>query len=127
MKKSSWLTGLAMLALAGAAEAHTHLKEAVPANGSTLKTAPQNIELTFSEPARVTALSIQKEGGSEQKLEPLPKDAAAHVMVPAPKLDPGKYTVSYRVMGKDNHVMSGKVQFTVGDGPSAAAPARLQG
>jgi copper transport protein len=123
MKKSNWFSGLALLALAAAAQAHTHLKEAVPANGSTVKTSPPNIMLTFTQAARVTALTIQKEGGSEQKLEPLPKEAAAHVMVPAPKLEPGKYTVTYRVLSADNHVMSGKVQFTVGDGKSAAAPA----
>lgn len=123
MKKSSWFSGLALLALAAVAQAHTHLKEAVPANGSTVKTSPPNIMLTFTQPARVTALTIQKDGGSEQKLEPLPTDAAAKISVPAPKLEPGKYTVNWRVLSADNHVMSGKVQFAVGEGKSAAGPA----
>ena len=115
MTRSSWLIGLAALGLSVAAQAHTHLKEAIPADGSTVKSSPENIMLMFSEAAKVTAISIQKEGDKEQKLSPLPAEASAHVMVPAPKLAPGKYTVNYRVVSDDGHVMSGKLHFTVSD------------
>jgi methionine-rich copper-binding protein CopC len=112
MMKSKWVLGGALLCLAVVAQAHTHLKSAAPAEGSTVK-APEQITLTFSEAARVTALSIQKEGEAEQKLAPLPTAAADHVTVAAPKLAPGKYTVNWRVVSDDSHVMSGKVHFTV--------------
>ena len=115
MTLSKWLIAALLVSLAPLAQAHTHLKDAVPADNSTVKAPPENIMLTFSEAAKVTALSIQKEGGEEQKLSPLPTAAAAHVMVPAPKLAPGKYTVSYRVLSDDNHVMSGKIHFTVAE------------
>ncbi|MBX5463096.1 MAG: copper resistance protein CopC [Steroidobacteraceae bacterium] len=120
MRISNLLIGAFLIAYAAGASAHTHLKEAVPANGSTLTASPEHIMLTFSEPTRVTALTLQKEGEAAQKLAPLPTEASAHVMVPAPKLAPGKYTVSWRAVGTDNHVMSGTVQFTVG-GPAASA------
>ncbi len=123
MTRSHWLTGVVLLALASVAQAHTHLKEAMPADGSTVKAAPEQIMLTFSEAARVTALTIQKDGGEEQKLAPLPTAASAHVMVPAPKLAPGKYTVSYRVVSDDNHVMSGKLHFTIADSAGAGSMA----
>lgn len=112
MRSQRWLA-LALICAAGTAHAHTHLKESVPAQNSTVKTPPEQIALTFSAPARLTALAIQKEGGTEQKLTPLPSDAAARVTVPTPKLAPGKYTVSWRVVSGDNHVMSGKLRFTV--------------
>jgi methionine-rich copper-binding protein CopC len=95
----------------------------MPADGSTVKSSPEHIMLTFSEPARLTALTIQKDGGEEQKLAPLPSDASDHVMVTAPKLAPGKYTVSYRVVSDDNHVMSGKLHFSVAEETAASATA----
>ena len=114
MRISRWLAGAVLLASCAIASAHTHLEAAVPAKDSTVSASPEKISLTFSGPARVTALAIQKEGGEEQKLAPLPTEASTQISVPAPKLAPGKYTVVWRVMGSDNHVMSGKYQFTVG-------------
>ena len=113
MKGLQGLAGAVLLSLVAIAQAHTHLKESLPAEGSTVKTAPGNITLTFSEPARLTALAIQKDGGEEQKIAPLPTESAAKVTVPAPKLEPGKYTVTWRVVSGDSHIMSGKLHFTV--------------
>jgi methionine-rich copper-binding protein CopC len=112
-----------LLLLAAAAQAHTHLKEAMPVAGSTLKASPDHIMLTFSSAARLTALTIQKEGDKEQKLSPLPAEATARVTVPAPKLGPGKYTVNWRIVSADNHVMSGKLHFTVAGSAAGSAPA----
>jgi methionine-rich copper-binding protein CopC len=61
----------------------------------------------------VTALSIQKEGDKEQAVKPLPTAASEQVSVPVSALSPGKYVVNWRVVGDDNHVMSGKLHFTV--------------
>ena len=112
MKKwNGWVGGLALM-LAISAQAHTHLKSATPAEGSTVKSAEQ-ITLTFSEKATVTALTLQKEGGDERKLTPPAEGAADHVKVAAGKLEPGKYTLNWRVVSDDKHVMSGKLHFTV--------------
>ena len=116
MRMSKWLVGAVLVVAAAVAQAHTHLKEAVPAEGSTVKASPGEITLTFSEPARLTALTIQKEGGEEQKVTPLPTTAAEKVSVPAPKLAPGKYIVNWRVVSGDNHIMSGKLHFTIAAG-----------
>lgn len=119
MKSLRYLAAAAVLAFASTAFAHTHLKEAVPANGSTVSQAPEMLVLSFSGAARLTALTITKEDGSdEKKISPLPEAPAARISVPAPKLAPGKYVVNWRVMGADNHPMSGKFTFTV------TAPAR---
>ena len=111
--KSKWLIGVALLSLAAGAQAHTRLEASVPAEGSVVTASPSNIVLNFSAPARVTVLTLQKEGESEQKLSPLPTDMAPQVSVPAPKLAPGAYVVTWRVVSDDNHVMSGKLHFTV--------------
>ena len=104
----------ALLAFSALADAHSHLKESQPAEGSTVTTAPANIVLKFSESAQLTALTVQKEGEAEQKIAPLPTEPSTQLSVPAPKLSPGKYTVSWRVVSGDNHVMAGKLHFTLG-------------
>ena len=113
MNRSIVLASAALLAFSTLANAHAHLKEAQPAEGSVMKAAPANIVLKFSEAARLTALTVQKEGEAEQKLAPLPSAPAAEVSVPAPKLAPGKYVLNWRVVSDDNHIMSGKLHFTV--------------
>ena len=114
---SPTLTALvALLSLVGwssNAFAHTHLQKSVPANGSVLSTAPENFVLTFAEPARLTALSLQKGSETPQKLTPLPSAAAREMSIPAPRLTPGKYVLSWRVVSDDGHVMPGKLSFTI--------------
>jgi methionine-rich copper-binding protein CopC len=121
MKTSIAFFAATMLGVSALAQAHTHLKEAQPADGSVLNAPPANIVLKFSEAARLTALTLQKDSGPEEKLAPLPTAAAAEASVPAGKLAPGKYVVSYRVVSDDNHIMSGKIHFTVD--PSATPSA----
>jgi copper transport protein len=121
MKKSTALLSGVLLGASALTHAHTHLKESQPAEGSVVNTPPANIVLKFSEAARVTALTLQKDGGAEQKLAPLPTAAATEVSVPTAKLAPGKYVVNWRVVSSDNHIMSGKLNFTVD--PSATPSA----
>jgi copper transport protein len=93
--------------------AHTHLVKAIPANGSTVSTAPPNFVLTFAEPVKLTTLALQKDAEPAQKLGPLPAVAAAEISIPAPQLKAGKYVLSWRALSDDGHVMPGKVSFTV--------------
>jgi methionine-rich copper-binding protein CopC len=113
MKTSIWLATAAFVLATAGADAHSHLKGSVPAEGSVVNVAPASIVLKFSEAAKLTAFTLQKDGGPEQKLAPPASAAAAEISVPTPKLEPGKYVVTYRVVSDDNHVMSGKLQFTL--------------
>ena len=101
------------LVVSVSAQAHTHVEKTMPADKSTVKAAPKEIMLHFNEAARVTALSVQKDGEAAHALKPLPTEPSAMVSVPVSALTPGKYTVTYRVMGDDKHVMSGTFTFTV--------------
>ena len=100
--------------ITGIAHAHAHLEKATPADNAVLSAAPAKVVLEFSEAARLTALSIKKDGENVgTKLQPLPKEAAATLTMPLTTLTPGKYIVDWRVVGDDNHVMSGKLHFEV--------------
>lgn len=112
MRVSAWFVPV-MLAFASVAWAHAHLKQSTPAEGAVVSTAPAQIVLTFSEPALLTALSIQHDANQPEKLGPLPKDADVTVTVPTPGLKPGKYIVTWRAISNDKHITSGQVHFTV--------------
>lgn len=115
MKRFLIASAAIALGTMGIAQAHTTLQSAVPANNSVVTSPPTQIQLNFAKPARLTALTLQKEGDKEAKaIAALPKDAAITLSVPIEPLAPGKYTVNWRVMGSDNHLMSGVVRFTVG-------------
>lgn len=112
MKTSSVLVAAALLALSAVAQAHTHLKEATPADKSVVNTAPSSVVLKFSEAAKVTALTLHKDGEAEQKLTASPDSASTQVTAALPKLSPGKYAVDYRVVSNDGHIMKGQLTFT---------------
>lgn len=120
------LKTLAMLAAAtlaaGSALAHTELAATVPANGAMIAEAPENLQLTFSEPVRLTALTLQKDGERKQSLGPLPSAASEEfsVALPAAVAD-GHYVVTWRALAEDTHVMNGEFMFAIGaDGTHAA-------
>ena len=114
MKTSIPLLFVSTALLPWVAQAHAHLDKATPANGAVVATAPEAVSLTFDEAATLTALSIQKTGDkAAQKLGPLPKTPSDHFTVALPKLAPGAYTVKYRVLSDDNHVMGGTTKFTI--------------
>jgi copper resistance protein C len=118
------LAGLVAATLgSGAASAHTHLKSSVPADGSTVTATPAVFVLNFTEAARLTALSIQKSGSKAEKIDALPRAAAAQLQIAAPHLVNGSYTLAWRVVGNDGHVMDGKISFSVGGKPAPGAKA----
>jgi methionine-rich copper-binding protein CopC len=113
MKTLSLLSSLVLVAFAVTAGAHAHLQKSSPADGSVVTTSPSNLVLNLSEPARLTALSIQKGSEPKQDLKPLPTTAAQQISVPLPPLTPGTYSVTWRALSDDGHVMPGTLHFTV--------------
>lgn len=107
------LTSLAAL-LAQSALAHTELAASTPANHATVASAPESVELKFSEPVRLTALTIQPEGAAKQSLGPLPSATTANFSITLPKLGNGSHVVTWRALSEDTHVMQGEFMFVVG-------------
>lgn len=121
MKVARIAGALVLMSCGALAFAHARLLGADPAEGSTVNVAPAKFVLTFSEPAKLTALTLQKDAEQAKRIGPLPTDAAAEISVPAPKLAPGKYVLSWRVVGNDGHVLPGTVSFTVGSSPATTS------
>jgi len=113
MKSLASLFAAALLVFSSAAHAHAHLASSTPAEGSTVSAAPPSIELKFSEAVRLTAVSVQKGDEKKQPLAALPEKASDKISLALPALAPGKYSVNYRGVSADNHVVSGAIHFTV--------------
>lgn len=114
MKNRVLILSAVLFMFAAGVQAHTHMEKSTPADNSVVASPPSKLELHFSEATRLTAVSIQKDGDKESThISALPAQPAEDVNVPLDPLGPGKYTVSWRAVGDDNHVMSGTLHFTV--------------
>ena len=93
--------------------AHAKLELTVPAADSSIAAMPAQVMLHFSEAVKLTALTIQKEGGTEKVELKAPAEPKAMVQATAPKLGAGVYLLNWRGLSDDGHVMHGTVRFTV--------------
>jgi len=104
---------------AAAAFAHAHLVRATPAEGGTVKAAPAEVTLKFSErlePAFTSAVIRDAAGKQVDKADAhVDKADRTMVRVSVPSLEPGVYTVEWRVMSADTHKVNGNFTFRVGE------------
>lgn len=105
--------------VAAASHAHTQLSSSVPADEAVLESPPEQIVLHFSEPVRLTALSIEGAEAGKRDLGPLPSAPGAEFSVAASTLADGDYVVSWRALSADTHVMTGQFTFTLRTGAAA--------
>jgi copper transport protein len=118
---------LALLgALAPAAGAHALLQRSVPERGAQLATAPDQVEMDFSEGVEIAfgAIKVYDATGRQvQTGEPFhPRgDASAVAVRVKPGGAQGGYTATYRVISADAHPVSGGFTFQVGQGGAATA------
>lgn len=117
MKRVSrvWIAVAACL-ITRLALAHAHLESSTPADGSTLKAPPAALEMKFSEPARLTALWIQRDQETRRAMKSLPASTDRTLRLALPTLAPGVYSVTWRALSADGHITSGALHFTIAPG-----------
>ena len=103
--------------VAGVAFAHSFLERAEPRPGSTLKVAPTEVRLRFTErlePAfstvQVTNEAGRRVGRGEAQTEP---GSPRQLRVPLEPIGAGRYAVRWRVLSVDSHVVEGDFSFRV--------------
>ena len=111
----------ALLLGAGVAWGHAFLERAEPRVGSTVKTAPSQVRVWFTEalePAFST-LEVVNQSGDRVDRGPAQVDAASRVLlqVPLKPLGPGTYRVRWRVLSVDTHVTEGDFTFRITGAP----------
>lgn len=111
----AWVLGLALVPTA--ALAHAVLVKSIPAQRSSLTESPPRVELWFNErlePAYSRA-SVTDEAGTQIDLRDalVSKEDARRLSLSLPPLRPGRYSVKFRVLSVDGHVVESNLTFTV--------------
>jgi copper resistance protein C len=110
------LAGLAVLAIASVAAAHSLLLESTPAAGAVLAAAPREIMLRFNNRIEkaLSRVRLLDERGSAQPVTLTTAGAPADRLTGAlPSLGPGRWRVEWHVLSTDGHVVSGRFDFRI--------------
>lgn len=117
--KKSLKFGLWALALLGPIPVYAHaiLVKSQPAKDETVKESPKQIDLWFNDPVRseYKAVAVIDSSGKRVDNHDVAQSLTngANIYATVPTLAPGKYTVRYRVVSEDTHIVTGKYEFTV--------------
>ena len=108
---------LSLLVQANSVLAHATLVKSDPPRRASLSSSPKQIKLWFNEKieglyASVKVLDSNKNSITENNPEIVPDDPKS-VVLNIPEIGPGRYTVQYRVMSVDGHVMESNFDFNV--------------
>lgn len=100
---------------------HAVLIESSPAADALLAQSPEQVELGFNEPIQIVDPAVDADvvasDGTPVQSGPafVPPDASDSLVIPLrADLAPDTYTVRYRIIGADSHVIPGALVFGVG-------------
>ena len=118
MTRISLITFITGLLLAASAVAHSPLQSVTPSDGAVLTAAPEAIEMRFRGGARLIRFQLVNDAdGTKVGL------GESHLMVESdehriilPPLPVGDFTVSWRALSEDGHVIKGGFSFSVTGG-----------
>jgi methionine-rich copper-binding protein CopC len=108
------IAGLTVLGGATAAQAHNVLRSTDPVDGSTVAVAPDQVTLTFDEPAIAlgTQVEVRRPDGTIVSVgEPVLTGASVSQTLAGDR-PAGTYTVEWRVTSDDGHPITGGLTFT---------------
>jgi methionine-rich copper-binding protein CopC len=99
------------------ASAHAYLVKSVPAGRATLFSSPAKIQLWFNErlESRYSFVSVLDPSGNRADLgnaQVAPEDPK-QLSIGVKSLPPGRYTVKFRVLSVDGHVVEQSFPFTI--------------
>ena len=109
------LLALVPLLLSGAAAyAHAYLDHASPAVGSTVRGAPRQVTLWFTQRLEASFSSAQVTNGSGARVDQGSRVSGTQIHVSVRSLPPGSYRVNWKVLSVDTHTTQGSFSFRVG-------------
>jgi copper resistance protein C len=102
---------------ASLADAHAFLDRAEPKVGNTVKIAPTEVKVWFTQKLVVAFSNLQVFDAAGAEVDKhdkrLDKSEQSLLIVSIPSLKPGKYKVVWRVTSVDTHVTHGDFTFDV--------------
>jgi len=111
-------TTIVLIALAVPPSAHAHaaLVRSVPGSRAVLTQPPPSLDLCFNEAVEVkfSSVTLEDAKGTTVPLGELQAGSDPKcVKAPIPAIGPGVFTVHYRVLSQDGHVVEYGFQFSV--------------
>lgn len=104
---------LAVVLVAPLASAHTTVKSSTLEDGGIYQTIPEVFDMVFAQKVGLASLVLTDENGNKIDLDFMPpKSMSTEFSIPMPKLQRGDYTISWRAVSKDGHVLKGDIRFT---------------
>lgn len=120
-----WLTTVLAVAIVTApampASAHSELLDSTPKAGDTLSEPPQQVELVFGENVQEQggAIVVQATDGSRvDQASTFATDANVATVQLKKNAPAGKYTVTFRIVSADGHIVSDAFSYRVTSGTS---------
>jgi methionine-rich copper-binding protein CopC len=114
---ASTVMTMAMLMHVTPALAHSMLLKAEPPRRAVLTKAPSQVQLWFNEEIEgdyISLVVLDSEKHPVTEINPqLAPDDPKSIVLPLPELTPGKYSVKFRVLSVDGHVVESHFDFTV--------------
>jgi len=97
-----------------AAHAHAYLDHANPRVGSSVRTAPGEVTLWFSQNLESSFSTATVSNSSGARVDQGARVAGPVIHVRVRSLPPGTYRVNWRVLSVDTHTTEGSFSFRVG-------------
>jgi copper resistance protein C len=116
--KAVVLTLLGLFVSTGLVSAHSAFLRSQPANGATVKQAPNEIRMWFSEPIKtvLSTIEVHNASGKQVDLRNLHADEKEPALVRVSlreHLAPGVYRVLWNAVAQDLHVAKGSFSFRI--------------
>lgn len=120
-KKVGWIVLLVVCMLClfniNSVLAHAMLVKAEPAKRASLTTAPSQVRLWFNEEiepafATLSVIDANKKAVTEDKAVVDSEDPKS-IILKLPEMQAGRYTVKFRVLSVDGHVVDSEYEFTI--------------
>lgn len=99
------------------ASAHAVMVKSAPEKDSTITVSPKQVDVWFNEHVRSAhkSLAVINSAGKRVDNKDIQQEILdpSHLYITTPQLPPDTYTVRYRVISADTHVISGKFNFII--------------
>jgi methionine-rich copper-binding protein CopC len=111
---TTFISALVLFFSINAASAHAHLDHSVPAVGSTVTTAPQDVTLTFTQNLEAAFSTVEVTDASGARVDRGEARISGNTMqIGLKALTPGTYTVHWHAVSVDTHKTQGDFSFRV--------------
>ena len=108
------LTVIPLLLSGASAHAHAFLDHANPRVGSTVRTAPREVTLSFTQKLEPSFSSARITDAAGARVDQGARAEGMQIHVSVKPLPPGTYRVRWKVLSVDTHTTEGNFTFRVG-------------